>query len=201
MLKNVVEKCMSSTELSDEILINLLQAVAMQQEAALKSLYELTHRRLYGVALRVVTNPDWAQDVLQDTYLQIWKKADQFEASLSPPLAWMTLLTRSRALDVLRRNKVEPSVQIKNADESTISEIADESSTGLDILEASQQATALHQCLMQMDRQKREVMALAYFQDMSHSELAQTLKLPLGTIKTWVRRGLEQLRVCLSRFA
>ncbi|MBC7619011.1 MAG: sigma-70 family RNA polymerase sigma factor, partial [Candidatus Saccharibacteria bacterium] len=86
-------------------------------------------------------------------------------------------------------------------DEVLADTLEGDSTCPLDTAQASEQAWALHQCLVQLDKRQREVVSLAYVRDLSHSELATQLQIPLGTVKTWIRRGLDQLRTCMSRFA
>jgi RNA polymerase sigma factor (sigma-70 family) len=196
--------------LLDRHLIALIDRVAARagdsgrradSEAALRELYDLTSSRLYGVALRVVTNREWAEDVLQEAYLNIWRIAADYHAALSPPLAWMGVIVRSRALDFLRRRASERADSAVELDSVISDTVAGNSPDPLDVSEASEQAWALHECLRKLEAQQREVLSLAYLRDLSHSELAEQLKLPLGTVKTWIRRGIEQLRGCMARFA
>lgn len=182
-------------------MIALLDRVALADESALRELYELTSSKLYGVAVRVVTNREWAEDVLQEAYLNIWKIAGDYKASLSPPMAWMGLLVRSRGLDFLRRRVSDRADRSQPLDDIISDTVAGDSPNPMDTTQASEQAWALHQCLNQLENRQREVVSLAYLRDLSHSELAQQLRLPLGTVKTWIRRGLEQLRGCMGRFA
>jgi RNA polymerase sigma-70 factor (ECF subfamily) len=170
-------------------------------EAALRELYDLTSSRLYGVALRVVTNREWAEDVLQEAYLNIWRIAGNYHAALSPPLAWMGVIVRSRALDFLRRRASERADTAVELDGVVSETVAGDSVNPMDASEASEQAWALHECLRKLEARQREVLSLAYLRDLSHSELAEQLKVPLGTVKTWIRRGIEQLRGCMARFA
>jgi RNA polymerase sigma-70 factor (ECF subfamily) len=170
-------------------------------EAALRELYDLTSSRLYGVALRVVTNREWAEDVLQEAYLNIWRIAGNYHASLSPPLAWMGVIVRSRALDFLRRRASERADSAVELDSAISETLPGDSPDPMDASEASEQAWALHECLRKLEARQREVLSLAYLRDLSHGELAEQLKLPLGTVKTWIRRGIEQLRGCMARFA
>ena len=183
----------------DAPLIALLDRVAMADEAALRELYDMTSSRLYGVAVRVVSNRDWAEDVLQEAYLNIWRIASDYKASLSPPMAWMALVVRSRGLDFLRRRTsghVDHTVELDDMISETV---AGDAPNPMDVADASQQAQALHRCLNSLENKQREVVSLAYLRDLSHGELAEQLKLPLGTVKTWIRRGLEQLRSCMGR--
>jgi RNA polymerase sigma-70 factor (ECF subfamily) len=170
-------------------------------EIALRELYDLTSSRLYGVALRVVVNREWAEDVLQEAYLNIWRIAGNYRAALSPPLAWMGVIVRSRALDFLRRRASERADAGVDLDGALAETVAGDSPDPLDASQASEQAWALHECLRQLEARQRELVSLAYLRDLSHGELAERLRLPLGTVKTWIRRGLEQLRGCMSQYA
>jgi RNA polymerase sigma-70 factor (ECF subfamily) len=194
----------------EQRLIALLDRVAARaleggrladSQAALRELYELTSARLYGVALRVVTRREWAEDVLQEAYLNIWRSAAHYRAALSPPLAWMGLIVRSRALDFLRRRASERADAAVELDEAVSETVAGDAPDPLDASQASEQASALHECLRRLEARQREVVSLAYLRDLSHSELAHRLQLPLGTVKSWIRRGLEQLRGCMSQYA
>ncbi len=190
-----------NTQLQDAELIALLDRVAAQDHAALKALYEQCASKLYGLALRVVTHRDWAEDVLQESFLTIWRSADNYRASLSPPMAWLGLIVRSRGLDLLRRRAADRSHLTQELDDTLADTLVSDSETPLDTAQASEQAQALHQCLVKLEKRQREVVSLAYVRDLSHSELATQLQIPLGTVKTWIRRGLNQLRTCMSRFA
>ena len=186
---------------SDEQLMALIDRVAQRDEPALKALYDLTSGKLYGLSMRVMRNNEWAEDALQDTFLQIWRNAPDYRASLSPPMAWLGLIVRSRSLDLLRRRKAAREHLSDDIDDAMAETLEGDSPNPMDISLASQQAQALHQCLGKLDNKQREVVSLAYLRDLSHGELADQLKLPLGTVKTWIRRGLDQLRTCMSRYA
>jgi RNA polymerase sigma-70 factor (ECF subfamily) len=188
-------------ESPDTQLIALLDRVALADESALRELYDLTSSKLYGVAVRVVSKREWAEDVLQEAYLNIWRIAQDYKATLSPPMAWMGLVVRSRGLDFLRRRASERVDRMQELDDMISDTVAGDYPNPMDTTQASEQAWALHQCLKQLEGNQREVVSLAYLRDLSHSELAGQLKLPLGTVKTWIRRGLEQLRGCMARFA
>jgi RNA polymerase sigma factor (sigma-70 family) len=194
-------------DLSDQQLVRLIERIAIRQqagdaEAALRELYDLTSAKLYGVALRVVGNREWAEDVLQDAYLNVWRIAGDYRVPLSPPMAWLGVIVRSRALDFLRRRASERVDTSLDIDDSGLAEtLAGDAADPMDTTQASEQAWALHECLRKLEGRQREVVSLAYLRDLSHSELAEQLKLPLGTVKTWIRRALDQLRGCMARFA
>ncbi len=199
------------TEPQDLLLITLLGRVAARAdgaasqsasaERALRELYDLTSSKLYGVALRVVGNRDWAEDVLQEAYLNIWRIAGDYKVALSPPMAWMGVIVRSRALDFLRRRTSQQADAGVELDDYISETVASDAANPMDTTQASEQAWALHECLRKLEAKQRDVLSLAYLRDLSHGELATQLKLPLGTVKTWIRRGIEQLRGCMARFA
>ncbi|WP_295960406.1 sigma-70 family RNA polymerase sigma factor [Rhodoferax sp.] len=185
----------------DTELMELLDRVANRDASALKALYEHTSSKLYGLAVRVVGNREWAEDVLQEAFMTIWRAAGDYRASLSPPMAWLGLIVRSRGLDFLRRRTADRNGVTQELDEVMAETLEGDSPNPMDTTNASQQAWALHQCMARLENRQREVVSLAYLRDLSHGELAEQLKLPLGTVKTWIRRGLEQLRTCMARFA
>jgi RNA polymerase sigma-70 factor (ECF subfamily) len=116
-------------------------------------------------------------------------------------MAWMGLIVRSRGLDMLRRRAAERMHLRQDIDETLADTLDGEGPTPQDNAQASEQAWALNQCLERLERKQRELVNLAYMRDLSHSELASQLQLPLGTVKTWIRRGLDQLRLCMARYA
>lgn len=194
----------------DDVLADLIERVAAQArdpaarraaEEALRALYDRTAPRLYGLALRVVGRPEAAEDVLQESFLQVWRSAADYRASLSPPFAWLALIVRSRALDALRRRASERADVSVELDTVMGDTLPGDSGDPLARSESGQLASAMHGCLRRLEARQREVVSLAYLRDLSHQELAQQLKLPLGTVKTWIRRGLDQLRACMARFA
>ena len=184
----------------DAEVMALLDRVGQREEAALRLLYDRTSSKLFGLALRVVRQREWAEDVLQEAFLTIWRAAGDYRSSLSPPMAWLGLIVRSRALDLLRRRTADRAQLTQEFDEVMADTFESNTPDPMDMADASEQAWALHQCLLQLDNQQREVVSLAYMRDLSHSELAEQLKLPLGTVKTWIRRGVEKLRACMANF-
>ena len=164
----------------DAKLIALLERIALKDQAALKSLYDECAGKLYGLALRVVSQREFAEDVLQEAFLNIWRSAPDYSASLSPPMAWMGLIVRSRALDLLRRRAAERTHLTQEIDETLADTLEGDGPSPLDTAQASEQAWALNQCLGRLESKQREVVNLAYMRDLSHSELATQLQLALG---------------------
>lgn len=185
----------------DAELMALIDRIGRRDEAALRLLYDRTAPKLFGLAMRVVRQREWAEDVLQESFLTIWRVAGDYRASLSPPLAWLGLIVRSRSLDLLRRRTADRAQMTQEFDDVMADTLESDAPNPMDAADASEQAWALHQCLSQLEGRQREVLSLAYLRDLSHGELAEQLKLPLGTVKTWIRRGLEKLRTCVHRFA
>ena len=197
----MADNALMNAETPDTELILLLDRVALQDSAAFKALYDRCASKLFGLAMRVVSQREWAEDVLQEAFLTIWRVAGDYRGSLSPPMTWMGLIVRSRGLDFLRRRAAERAHLTQEIDDVLADTLEGTSPCPLDTAQASEQAWALHQCLIQLENRQREVVSLAYVRDLSHSELAAQLKLPLGTVKTWIRRGMDQLRLCMARFA
>lgn len=190
-----------STLHPDSELMTLIDRIAAQDDAALKELYGRTSAQLFGLALRIVRHRDMAEDVLQEAFLSVWRGAGTYRGALSPPMAWLGLIVRSRALDALRKRTSDRTDLTSELDEDMAQVLEGDSPNPMDTADASEQAFALHHCLGRLENKQREVVSLAYLRDMSHGELAEQLKLPLGTVKTWIRRGLEQLRNCMARYA
>jgi RNA polymerase sigma factor (sigma-70 family) len=183
----------------NQALAGLLAACARKDQAAFARLYQSTSSKLFGVALRILRREDWAEEVLQDCYVSIWNHAGSYETGLSAPMTWMTSIVRNRCLDWLRRPNLE--VALAGADEDGDDPL-DRMPSGdpgpLEALARSADAKALGDCLRRLEAKQRQAIMLAFYQGLSHSELASHMREPLGTVKTWVRRGLERLKGCLG---
>jgi RNA polymerase sigma-70 factor (ECF subfamily) len=176
------------------LLPDLLAACAKRDRAAFSRLYQATSAKLYGVALRILRREDWAEEVLQECYVSIWTHAPDYRPVLAAPMTWMTSIVRNRCLDWLRRPRLEL------ADEDgMLTEAAESGSPGpLAELERTKDAAALNRCLGELEGRQRQAIALAFYEGLSHAELAGHMREPLGTVKTWVRRGLLKLKSCLE---
>ena len=176
-------------------LAELLAQAALKNQRAFAELYELTAPQLFGVALRILRRRDWAEEVLQECYVNIWNHAGDYAVQKSAPLTWMTSIVRNRSLDWLRRPQREATGEEYDV---AVDAWQDDAPGPLERLVASGEAAALERCLRQLEPKQRQSIMLAFFHGLSHSELAGHMKQPLGTVKTWVRRGLERLKVCLG---
>nr|WP_256503568.1 sigma-70 family RNA polymerase sigma factor [Cupriavidus sp. WGtm5] len=176
----------------------LLQAVAVGERQALRALYDLTATKLFGLALRITGRRDWAEDVVQESFVSIWHHAGDYRPQLAAPMTWMTAIVRNRALDCLRRAAAARVPQTAELEQDLAEWLADDAAGPAELAEASQQARALNRCLQRLEQSQRQAIMLAYLQDLSHAELAERLRAPLGTVKSWIRRGLERLRSCME---
>ena len=176
-------------------LAELLAQSALKNQRAFADLYQLTAAKLYGVALRILRRQDWAEEVLQECYVNIWNHAGDYAVQKSAPLTWMTSIVRNRCLDWLRRPQQEATGMEYDI---AVEAWQDDSPGPMEQLMNSSDAAALARCLRQLEAKQRQSIMLAFFNGLSHSEVAGHMKQPLGTVKTWVRRGLERLKGCLG---
>ena len=177
-----------------ELLTALLARCGAGDQRALAELYRLTSAKLFGVSLRILRRPEWAEEVLQESFVNIWKHAADYAVARSQPMTWMTSIVRNRAVDWLRRPRHEDTREDYGL---LVETLHDDAAGPLEQLVRSAESRALARCLRELDGQQRQSIALAFQHGMSHAELAAHLKQPLGTVKTWIRRGLERLKGCL----
>ena len=177
-------------------LMELLARTALKDQQAFAELYRLTSPHLYAVALRILREAAAAEEVLQESFVNVWHHAGSYVAAKSQPLTWLTSIVRNRCLDQLRRREVE-TVTMDDEEEGVV--IAAEDPTPLEMLLSGADAHAVRDCVEALEPGQKQAIALAFFQGLSHSELSGHLRQPLGTVKSWVRRGLERLRDCLDR--
>jgi RNA polymerase sigma-70 factor, ECF subfamily len=175
-----------------EALERLVARSALGDRAAFHELYQATAPKLFAVALRILRREDWAEEVLQECYVSVWRHAAEYNAARAAPMTWMTSIVRNRCLDWLRKPNPEAPA------EDALNELESDNPGPLARLEAARDTAALGRCLRSLDARQRQAVALAFYDGLSHAELAQHLRQPLGTVKTWVRRGLARLRTCLE---
>ena len=177
-----------------ESLAALLAGTARRDRAAFARLYRQSSPKLFSVALRIVRREDWAEDVLQECYVRIWDRAGDYREGLASPMTWMASIVRNRCLDWLRR----PRMEVSDEDDAIAETTASADPGPLEDLERSDEARAIARCLKGLEARQRQAIFLAFYEGRSHSELAAQMREPLGTVKTWVRRGLMRLKACLQ---
>ena len=181
-----------------------LARIVRQDEAALNDLYRACIGRVYGLALRIVRIPALAEEVAEDCFWQVWRQAPRFEAARGTALGWVLTIARSRALDTLRAQRQmmdnTVSVEMLNEGERAQCETGEIGiGAGADaLLQAVQTNQHLHRALEQIDSVPRQLVALAFFKGLSHEEIASHTSMPLGTVKTHIRRAMAALRTALS---
>jgi RNA polymerase sigma-70 factor (ECF subfamily) len=173
-------------------LIALLRLCAAGDRAALRTLYDQEATYLYGLALRITRDPSLAADALHDAFIQIARRADRFDPTRGSAQAWLVSLVRYRALDVVRRRSRETLTD-------TIPEQADENPGPLEGMVGSSEVEALRRCLEELEAARRQLVMSAFMDGLSHQQLAERFELPLGTVKSSIRRGLLALKGCLER--
>lgn len=176
----------------NEALIEYLSGCARQDAKALDRLYRATSAHLYAQLLRILRHEASAQDCLQQVYIRVWAAAGQYDAGRARPMTWLGTMTRNIAIDWIRRQR--PS---EHDSDELIAAMPGRSDIEADV-DLAQHSGALHQCLAELNDDQRRALELAYFEGLTHQDLANQLDQPLGTVKSWVRRGLERLKTCMS---
>lgn len=173
----------------------LVAGLARGDEAALGRLYEITLGKVYGFALRLTGKPESAEEVVGEVYFQAWRQAERFDATRGSVMAWLMMLTRSRSLDLLRR---ADQAESHPEPDTLINEVAGEGGRPLEALLEFEDKSRLAEALDELSPVQRQMIALAFFRDLSHQEIADHSGLPLGTVKSHIRRALEKLRPLLE---
>ena len=181
----------------------LLARTGLGDRAAFAELYRRTSAHLFGVVLRINRDRGQAEDVLQEAYVNVWRAAGGFDAARAQPLTWLASIARNRAIDSLRRQQAQPRLRSAepDEDENVYDGVADDQPGPLELLHRAAEARALGTCMEMLSVQQRQSVALAFYDGLSHAEVAARLREPLGTVKSWVRRGLLALKTCLDKAA
>lgn len=190
--------------MDNEILLPLLVSTAQGDKRSFATLYEKTSGKLFAISLKMLGNRAQAEEALQDAYVKIWHNASEYQAAKGQVMSWMISIVRYRSLDILRHNKVRKEQSYEGSgegafevyDEQESGSELNESFTGLDV--SYDEKTKLVDCMEQLDEQQRQTIHLAYYKGLSHLELVKHVSSPLGTVKSWIRRGLQQLQRCLA---
>jgi RNA polymerase sigma-70 factor (ECF subfamily) len=184
----------TTTPTHEDTLRAWIARVVRHDQAAFHELYDACIGRVYGVALRITRNSAQAEEVTEDTFWQVWREAPRYDAARGSVLAWLLTIARSRALDSLRaRDPAEPV-----ADTDALRTGADTAAGPPELLHAVREDQAVHAALSRLDSEPRQLIALAFFRGLTHAEIAEHTGLPLGTVKSHIRRGLVTLKSLLE---
>lgn len=181
---------------SDE-LAALLGRVALRDRAAFEQVYRRTCDHLLGVAFGVLNRRDRAEDVLQEAFINVWNSAANYNPAIAAPMTWLINIVRNKAIDKLRSGKGERERTVELDDEA-MNLSADASLQPQALLDESLTRARIDACMAGLVPAQRQALALAYYRGLVHTEIAEALGAPLGTVKAWVRRGSDKLRVCLQ---
>lgn len=170
-----------------------LGRVADGDREALREVYELTSAKLLGTIIRIVPEREAAEDILQDVYLKVWHRAGRFDRTIASPITWLCTIARNSAIDAARK-----AGRTREVGDDGLPEIVDDSPRIDQLLCAHEDAQRLHTCLEGLQPDHRKSIRMAFFRGLTHAELADRLDVPLGTMKSWIRRGLASLKGCLG---
>jgi RNA polymerase sigma-70 factor (ECF subfamily) len=186
-----------------DILAPLIERIAIHDAVALRELYELTSSRLFGQVIRMLGRREWAEEVMQEAFINIWRFAADYRSGVSAPMAWIVAIVRHRTLDYLRQRKAfgtDAEIPWSEMLDDTLQSDLPEPP---ELLQLSQKARHLAICMNHLEANQRRAVALAYLCDMTQREVAAAMDAPLGTVKAWLRRGTEKLKIdleaCLDR--
>ena len=180
--------------IANEVLADLLARCGLGDRKAFADLYEATKSKLFAVSLRIVRERHIAEEVLQDSFVSIWNNAGKYTADKSAPMTWMTAIVRNRSLDIVRR----PLVEVSDEDDYFALNMEDLAPGPQDQLAIRRDRLLIERCMKGLDGDQLQTISLAFFHGLSHSEVADHLGRPLGTVKTHIRRGLQKLKGCLE---
>lgn len=176
-----------------------LAAIANKDAEAFRSLYDTTSAKLFGFCLRILVKRELAEEVLQESFISVWHNAGTYQPRLAAPMTWMTTIVRNKAFDLLRRSDHTVEIDAETFDKDVMDAMESTAPNPFETLQLTAEAEALATCMSRLDSAHRQAIALSFYHDLSHSEVATHLTLPIGTVKTWIRRGLEKLRHCLHK--
>jgi len=167
--------------------------VAKADRSAFAGLYQATAPKLLGVVMRILNNRAWADEVIQDAYLKIWQKAGQFDAHKSSPITWLVSIARNSAIDELRKHPVG-----RTTNDHELDQMAGQQPTAQEQAEDQQTVNQLNHCIDQLEKERQDMVRLAYLNGWSRDDLASQFGQPINTVKTWLRRALQDIKGCLE---
>lgn len=179
---------------TNDPLVELLAKTSLGDRYAFEQLYRTTSARLLGFAMRILLRRDLAEEALQDAFVKIWHSADTYQADKASVITWMTTIVRNRCLDLLRTLPHEQAL----AEDQSFDDWASDDLGPMEAAATKSETKALIRCMQTLAPLQRQAFALSYFQGLAHEQLATQLAQPLGTVKAWLRRGLQSLKNCMG---
>lgn len=177
-----------------EALRSAMARLARGERQALEDIYRATNVKLFGICYRILGDRKEAEDALQDVYINLWQRADRYDPQRASPISWLATFARNRAIDRLRTGKVRAgAVEIDEA-----APVADEAPLADSVLIDAERSARVHTCIETLDPKQRNNIREAFFGGKTYAELAAKQDVPLGTMKSWIRRGLAKLKACLE---
>lgn len=171
----------------------LIGRVAKQDRAAFAKLYNATAPKLLGVVLRILKERSWADDVIQEAYLKIWQRSSLFDADKASPITWLVSIARNKAIDELRKHPVG-----RTTNDDAMDERVARQPTVQAQMENQQEVSKLNLCIDQLEKERQDMVRLAYLNGWSRDDLASQFDQPVNTVKTWLRRALLDIKGCLE---
>jgi RNA polymerase sigma-70 factor (ECF subfamily) len=181
-------------EASRSQLAAALLRVAAGDRAALRLVYRDTSAKLFGVVLRILNDRSEAEDVLQDVFVAVWRKAASFDPVRASPITWLVTIARNRAIDRLRARSAGGRIAPIDA----AGDVCDPAPAAAERVEQAQEQQRLARCLDELEPRHAAAIRAAYLDGAAYEDLARRMSVPLGTMKSWIRRGLLKLRACLE---
>lgn len=188
----------SQTSDTQAALVAALRAAADGERSALRKIFDCTSAKLMGICLRILKDREEAEDALQDTYVSVWQRAASFDPAKASPITWLATIARNRAIDRLRtrRRRQDPAYDVEAL--NAADDAADDAPDPFAEAAAAQESVQLQGCLAELESRTQRVIRAAFFDGLAYSQLAERAGVSLGTMKSWIRRGLQQLRKCLA---
>ncbi len=180
--------------LQPDQLFNIVQGMIKRDESSLSVLYECTLPKVYGLALKITRRHDLAEEVVEDTYMQAWQEAARFDSDRGPTMAWLMMICRSRAIDALRRLDEAES----HAEPETLKPDVGDENNPLDLLLVLERESNMQQAMSSLNALQRQLIALAFFKGYTHEEISAQMQMPLGTVKSNIKRAQNKLKVALT---
>ncbi len=181
-------------EAARQLLAGAIQRVGGGDQTALRYVYDQTAAKLFGVCLRILQDKSEAEDVLQEVYVTVWRKAAGFDPGLSSPITWLVTLARNRSIDRLRSLGAHPRHPVSEAEN-----VADAGASAFEQLQTAEENQRLQNCIGELEVRQSGLIREAFMGGLTYQTLAEQSGVPLGTMKSWIRRSLIRLKACLEQ--